>query len=249
MSKTRNGSSKRTKSTGEKNRQDIWPNQEYTAVVHATDNLIGRDVLWKTAYAIPKRFARAWWNISSVKTSVVLRSDILWQFLSLFSLALIKGRQRSSPCSVPVIEQPSRTFSIMENGTVRDLTIRFGRLSSTESTGRRFAQESRFSVSPTIPSRQRQSPCHRLCIRLRTRILFTLIWKLDSGKFFRITNAKRAQKLCGKRGKSIKKVRKRKLYAAFEAFSDSAGFWTLRIICVMEFSGWKAIKTKIRWRR
>ncbi len=49
-------------------------------------------------------------------------------------------------------------------------------------------------------------------------------YELDSGKFFKITNAKRAQKSCGKREKTSEKVGNRKGYATSEAFSGSAGF-------------------------
>ena len=47
---------------------------------------------------------------------------------------------------------------------------------------------------------------------------------LDSGKFFRIRNAKRAQKSRGKREKTSEKVGNREGYATSEAFSDSVGF-------------------------
>ena len=49
-------------------------------------------------------------------------------------------------------------------------------------------------------------------------------YKLDSGKFCTTRNEKRAHKFCANHEKTSGKVRKRKLYAAFEVFSDSAGF-------------------------
>ena len=55
------------------------------------------------------------------------------------------------------------------------------------------------------------------------RLVLTHI-TLDSGKIIAIENDKRAQKICGKLGKTSAKIGKRKAYATFEVFPCSAGF-------------------------